>query len=1395
MARSLAEADDAAAVLAVADARLARLRASADAGRKRSTELKKLKAEFERLEHQIRVVEASDLPQEERVRARENLAQREQELLRAKEEHFRERMARPDAAAFLFALPASDQRCSGFAGDARLVGEVEGQRLWVGEVRGRHPGGRLPYDGSVAELETEGWCVWRGPLRETRAAALDAAARLAWSETAEQCVPDLHAPGAWPGFLMPQQSYPAVTALAAGGALDAFGVREDRGADGFRAELSCRHGGADVAVSASGASADEARELAGRRLLGVLAGEAGFGSVRWPPGEAEDRLDALAGEPWLGEVRRRSKAARGGGWRAEVSCRVDGVQVRAETTAAEKDVAVCVAAWLLAQSLGSQGGELLLEARPPYAATALAGLRERGVVGAPEIADGPGAAEAVVVSAACGERRLWAAGANTEQALYRLLVAVRCWTLAPGAARAAEVGAARPGWIRKSAASGVAGPEELRRRLGEGVRLCAAGLESGRPGFVLVPRSGGRGAGDRRGRPVWRVWTERGAVQVSGPLVPVEWVARALVGREHEAGWDESVGAWGAILRFGCEAVAAGQVWPGARGDGSVVWRPGPWSDAQAEELKALAAVLPPWAHSETVGGGKGAMLPAGAAAGLVLVALADELVRSPGATAVWGAPMLTSPLAPPVEGPVAHWLDAAEEIADALPPPGVVLSVQPPPKPRVAAASLMVNVRLRSADRGRRLVTLPALQADLGAGHPAVLRAMRALRKAAASWPVLAPVVHERTDQVRISPGEASLLLGHLGRALRRAGVEVQWPQQWSMRLRPVVVTARGASAGGGMLSMQELVDYRWQVQLDGTALSAEECVRVAEAGGSLVWLRDRWVLVDALTAERARGRCVRRAVPAGEALTAVLLGSVDVGGGEHAELVAEGELGELAALMSADTLTPAQQPQDLAGDLWPYQRDGLTWLANVTSRFGAVLGDEMGLGKTVQVIALMLHRRAQGLSQGLPVLVVVPTSMMLTWVRQLERFAPTLPVRMYHGPGRALDGLEAGTVVVTSYGTLLASQDELAAQTYSLIVADEAQQVKNPASKTSLALARLLTLARVALTGTPVENRLSDLWALLHWTNPALFASPASFQQMFGALEAGPAPEAAAALNRVVGRFLLRRHKSDPQVALQLPEKIESVHTLALTPAQRGLYTSTVQIAMDQVRNAPGPERAGLVLRLLTHLRQICNSPTHLRVGAADSGQLEAALTGYQPHQASTDACKLDALDDLVPAIIDDNESTVIFTEYRTMATLLARHAAHWDMRPLLHVGTMSSGERDATLDAFRRRKSRLLIVTYKSGGTGLDLTTASHAVLFDRPFNPAPVAQAVDRLHRPGQAADVHVHRLTTAGTVEDKIEQLLARKTGLLNALRSPTAVNPAMLTDDELHALVALGASS
>jgi superfamily II DNA or RNA helicase len=1388
-----------------AGSRVAELEAEIEQTEQQRARAVRFRAEALALQQEVEALEASGLPDAERQAASEALQARIREHEAARAISIAQELALPGVAWRWLQGSPPPRGWAGYEGVAQQVGTVEGRPLWAAQVRARpsHDGRR---EARLGEADADGGCVWRGPVRLSHDDALDAAALLACHDVLGQPAPDPHPSQAWHGLLLPEQAGPCIAELVRSGALPGFEA-SDEGAGPFTSAMSCQVGGKLVAVEGAGSSQDEAREQCARQLLGVLAGEVGFGTLTWTSRQAQELLGELAQEPWLDAVKRRSRAVPGGGHRVEMSCQVGGTALQVEAVAADKRAAERAAAWLLVQRLGAEGRARVLDPRPHDTAGVLEALREHGVVDEIQVFEGPGGPEAVLATVVFGEQRLWAAGSDAGQASRRVLAAVRCWMLAPQVAQASKVGAPHPEWpvLRPGHAAAdedLTEPERLRRVLRDGARLCAVGLGGGMAGFVVVPPAASRRSG-QGGGPCWRLWSERGVVQVQGPPLAVPAVAEVLVGHGPEPEWDASVAAWREVLWFGCAAVAAGQVWPGVSTDGCAVWRPGPFSDGQVGVLRALARALPPWAHSEVVAGGKGAMVSAESAVERVLVALADGLVRGPGVTAVWGVSALTGRAGGAVEGAVAQWLDAVEEIADAVPPPGVVLSVLPPPQPRRAVNTLRIQVRLRPPGRARQLVTLPAMQEQLGSEHPAVGRALRALRKAATCWPVLLQAVAERADQVRVAPGEAALLLGQLGRALARAGVEIEWPQAWAQRLRPVVVAGMEAGAG---LSLDQLVDYRWQMRLDGTVLSAEECVRIAEAAGTLVWLRERWVLVDTVTAERARGGRIRTAVPVGEALAAVLLGTVDVASADHADdgdgrgqretadLVAEGGLGELAALLSGDTFTPIDQPEGLAGQLWPYQRDGLTWLANVTSRFGALLGDEMGLGKSVQTIALMVHRRQAGASQGLPVLLVAPASMVLTWARQLERFAPGMPVRVYHGTGRSLDALEADTVVVTSYGTLLYDQDLLAGQTYSLVVADEAQHVKNPSSKRSQALARMPGLTRVALTGTPVENGLKDLWALLNWTNPALFASLPHFMRQFGALEAGHDPEVAAAMNRVVGRVLLRRRKTDPAVSLQLPDKIDSSHILELTPSQMGLYTRTAQLAMDAVRTATGPERSGLVLRLLAHLRQVCNSPLHLKAGAADSGRLDAVLAGYDPAQASQEACKLAALDDLVPAIIDAGESVVMFSEFRTMAMLLRRHAAAWGVKPLLHTGAMTSGEQDTALTRFRRGKSRLLIVTYGSGGTGLDLTVASHAVLVDRPFNPARTAQAVDRLHRPGQNSTVHAHHLRVAGTVEDKIDRLLTRKLGLLDALATTAVLDPAALDDDELHDLVALGAA-
>ncbi|MFJ7279351.1 SNF2-related protein [Kitasatospora sp. NPDC098663] len=1272
------------------------------------------------------------------------------------------------------------------SGTAHRVGDADGQPLWVGRIQQAPGGGNGP--------------LVEGPVQPSEEAALNAAALLAAAKLDVATEKGADLLRVW-HLVPPQESLPLVEDLARAGVLLDWDTAVE-GDGPCMATMSARAQGQTVRVQAPGTEKEFAVEQCARALLAVLSGERGFGPLAGTAQAAGQWLEDVAGEPWHGALKRRTTKPLGGGRQVELKTRVGAREMAVVVSAEVEPIAELAARWLLVQELAGQVPPAVLERDASRARQAAAALREESVLGEVEFAQGPGGPEAVVARAALGDGRVWAAGPDREQACAGLLAAVRWRLLAPQDAARCGAGEPGPHWVAlfepppPDNDGDLACGERLLAAVHAGARLCVVGVDGSpgsEPGFVTVQAAAPK-ARPGRGGGGWRLWSERGALAVPGPAVPVVDAAQHLLAAAPDPGWDASAAAWREILRFGCQVVAAGQVRPGLGADGTAVWRPGPLGDEQHARLEQLAAGLPPWGHSAALGGGRERMLSARATADLVLGELTDALVRGPGVAPVWGHNALTARTSHPVRGAAARWLDDLEELADPTTLPGIVVQVMPPPRPDAPANSLQVTIRLRPAERGAALVALPDLTERHGAQHPAVRRARRALRRAAALWPPLAGA-GETADRVRVSPGEAALLLGHLGRVLRHAGVEVVWPEQWAACLRTTVVASGPPEAG---LALDQLVDYRWQLRLDGSPLTPAESERIAAAAGTLMWLRNRWVLVDEVTAGRAHGRRMRAGVPAGEALQAVLLGSVELEDGEHADVVADGALADLAGLLTGAAHTPIAPPPGLAGTLWPYQGAGLTWLASVTRHFGAILADEMGLGKTVQTIALVLHRIRTGQSRGLPVLVVAPASMVLTWVRHLAEFAPALVVRAYHGPDRSLEGLAADEVVVTSYGTLLEDRVLLAGQAFSLVVADEAQFVKNPASQRARALTAVPALTRLALTGTPMENRLADLWALLNWTNPALFASQAAFMRAFGGLEkVDPDPQTQRALNRVTGAVMLRRRKVDPRVVLDLPEKITSRHVLALTPTQVGLYTRATRLAKEVIASAPGRERSAAVLRLITQLRQICNHPLHLKIGSATSDRVATGLAGYDSARSSSEACKLAALDDLVPTVLDSEPeaSMVLFTEFTTMAMVMKRHAAAWDCRPLLYTGAMTPGQRDVALTRFRDRHSRLLIVTYGSGGTGLDLTTANHAVLVDSHFNPARIAQAVDRLHRPGQKHTVHVHHLQTAGTIEEKIERLLARKRGLLDALTPSTAFDPALLSTEELLELISLAAAA
>ncbi|NGO72306.1 DEAD/DEAH box helicase, partial [Streptomyces boncukensis] len=470
---------------------------------------------------------------------------------------------------------------------------------------------------------------------------------------------------------------------------------------------------------------------------------------------------------------------------------------------------------------------------------------------------------------------------------------------------------------------------------------------------------------------------------------------------------------------------------------------------------------------------------------------------------------------------------------------------------------------------------------------------------------------------------------------------------------------------------------------------------------------------------------------------------------------------------------------PAGLHAQLRDYQLRGLAWLEEMTSLgLGGCLADDMGLGKTVTLIALHL-RRAEAGACG-PTLVVCPASLLGNWQREIARFAPGVPVRRFHGAGaaRGLDGTGTG-FVLTTYGTLRSRAAQLAAHSWDMVVADEAQHVKNPRSATARALRTVHAPARVALTGTPVENNLSELWALLDWTTPGLLGPLRTFRARHArAVESGEDPEATERLVRLVRPFLLRRRKTDPGIVPELPPKTETDHPAPLSREQAALYSAVVRETLAEIEAAAGMARRGLVMKLLTALKQICNHPAQY-------------LRETVPRGAVARSGKLDLLDELLTTILAEDGAALVFTQYVEMARLIERHLdARGIATQTLHGGTPVA-RRERMVDRFQSGRVPVFLLSLKAAGTGLNLTRASHVVHYDRWWNPAVEEQATDRAYRIGQTQPVQVHRLLTEGTVEERVAELLAAKRQLAQAVLGGGEAALTELTDTELADLVAL----
>ncbi|MGX1152495.1 DEAD/DEAH box helicase [Streptomyces albogriseolus] len=840
---------------------------------------------------------------------------------------------------------------------------------------------------------------------------------------------------------------------------------------------------------------------------------------------------------------------------------------------------------------------------------------------------------------------------------------------------------------------------------------------------------------------------------------------------------------WGAVTALALHLIARERLLPGVSPAGYDTWRAGPFDADDIARLRALADAAP----------GEAVAVPGTDPATLVrafLDAVADTLPRTPAAELATGRAAFAA-TAPQHVPQLRAW---AEEISAGL-DSGVRMSLRveltdapatardtEPPRPRLVPRAHSLADPTLALDADELFA-----RADHALGPRAQADMVLAVRRAATVWQPLArllpvPTALDLTDE------ELRDLLGGAAGRLAGHGIDVTWPETSTGSLTARAVAGADRTPPADLRSFfggDGTVDLRWRLELDGEPLTDEEAAAVA-AGGAVVRLRGRWILVDAGIARKARDRRLPP-LTAIEALAVALTGRTDIGG-ERVRVAPSAWLDALRrALADPDGGDgPVEQPARLTATLRDYQLRGLRWMDRMTSLgLGGCLADDMGLGKTVQLISLHLLRQERPEDRG-PTLVVCPASLLGNWEREVGRFAPGTPVRRYHGPGRTLDGADEG-FVLTTYGTMRLDAARLGAHTWGLVVADEAQHVKNPHSSTAKALRQIGARARIALTGTPVENNLSELWAVLDWTTPGLLGTHGAFRKRWIApietervlaAEGEGEQHTARLLAELVRPFLLRRRKTDPGIAPELPPKTETDRPVGLTAEQETLYRKQVETVMGEIRaGAGGIARSGLVLKLLTGLKQICNHPAQFLK------EENARLTGRSG--------KLELLDELLATITAEGGAALVFTQYVTMARLLERHLRdRGTPAALLHGGTPVA-KREELVQRFQDGEFPVFLLSLKAAGTGLNLTRADHVVHYDRWWNPAVEAQATDRAHRIGQTRAVQVHRLIAEGTVEDRIAALLEAKKELADAVLGSGEQALTELTNDELANLVEL----
>ena len=884
---------------------------------------------------------------------------------------------------------------------------------------------------------------------------------------------------------------------------------------------------------------------------------------------------------------------------------------------------------------------------------------------------------------------------------------------------------------------------------------------------------------------------------ISGALGWLVGVGAGQLGTEAapSARWLGEVAVWAtelvALGRMAPTLVRSDKAGPAGRhvtGRWTVRWAPAAVDGARLRELAArmpgaVAALVPPPSSPERV-------------CRSILGAAVDAVCRAGAARLVTAATAAVARTRSDVAEAILAGLDGTPFTAAARPASELADELKRWAAPVVSAGAVGLVVRLDPPEKdggwllsveatGLERQPVPVEQALAWPNRAKAQEIDVQLRRLERLLPALLRPTRRR-GQVVLGADEAWDLMTTTGASLVAAGFDVRVPAVSRRRTGPKLHLRADALGGPAKVGAQQLSKVRWSVLFGDAELDAADIARLAAQARPLVRVRGRWVELERADLEAASRALADRVGTTELSGAAILRHAVGLEGTALSGPVVVDGGGWAVDLVKGATETPPtplQAPEGFAGELRSYQAEARGWLRFLDGAgLGGCLAMDMGLGKTPTVLAHLLDTRGEG-----PVLVVAPPAVLGNWAAEAARFTPELKVRVHHGTARAAAGdladLAAGAdAVLTTYATAVRDVEALAGVEWHRVIVDEAQTIKNPASETAQQLRRLPARNRLALTGTPIENGLGDLWAILDFTNPGLVGPRPVFVEQLSKSSGGGAKPGEAALRALNGLLVFRRSKAEPEIAAELPDKIDELDHCGMTPEQIGLYQAVLDRLIPAGADVPAGDdpaaRKGQVLAAITALKQICDHP--------------AAYLQDDREPLEGRSGKLGRLNELIDAIFEAGERVLIFTHFATWGEKLARYLTERTKLPIAcYHGGLTRPVRDRLVREFQEGTGPgALVLSIKAGGSGLNLTAANHVVLYDRWWNPAVEDQARDRAWRIGQKNTVISHRLVCPGTVDERVEEVVAGKR-LIADLALPASSSLGDLGPEQLRAALGL----